>query len=75
MILLLFPDRLAAGLKTLDLSTVVRIHLWEFFSFFYLNLCILTFIAKTVQKAGFAYFKIIQKDDGTTRLAYQICKD
>lgn len=74
MILLLFPDRLAAGLKTLDLSTVVRIHLWEFFRVFYLNLCILTFIAKTVKKAGFAYFKIIQKDDGTTRLAYQICK-
>lgn len=71
----LFPDRLAAGLKTLDLSTVVRIHLWENFSFFYLNLCILTFMAKTGKKAGFAYFKIIQKDDGTTRLAYQICKD
>lgn len=71
----LFPDRLAAGLKTLDLSTVVRIHLWEIFSFFYLNLCILTFMAKTGKKVGFAYFKIIQKDDGTTRLAYQICKD
>lgn len=71
----LFPDRLAAGLKTLDLSTVVRIHLWEIFSFFYLNLCVLTFMAKTGKKAGFAYFKIIQKDDGTTRLAYQICKD
>ena len=29
--MLMFPDRLAAGLKTLDLPTVVRIHLWEFF--------------------------------------------
>lgn len=32
-------------------------------------------MAKTGKKVGFAYFKIIQKDDGTTRLAYQICKD
>lgn len=32
-------------------------------------------MAKTVKMAGFAYFKIIQKDDGTKRLAYQICKD
>lgn len=29
---------------------------------------------KTIEKNGFTYCGIIHKDDGTTRLAYQICK-